>query len=114
MRITSEEAIRANSISPITPTSRGSAPQNAPASVSGSGPAAQVELSDGAKALAASQTAATKAEAARFLPAVQAAPETRDDLVARLKTQVESGSYHVSASDIAEQAIRRAKADNSQ
>ena len=114
MRITSEEAIRAHGISPITPASPSSAPQNAPASVPGSGPAAQVELSDGAKALAATHTAAVKAEAARFLPAVQAAPETRDNLVARLKTQVESGSYHVSASDIAEQAIRRAKADNTQ
>ena len=114
MRITSEEAIRAHGISPITPASPSSAPQNAPASVPGSGPAAQVELSDGAKALAASHTATIKAQAAPYLAAVQAAPETRDDLVVRLKTQVESGSYHVSASDIAEQAIRRAKADSSQ
>ena len=106
MKISSEESLRAGRIEPITPAQSG-AVQTPPTTASGSGPAAQVELSAQAQALSAAKT-----EAARFLPAVQAAPETRDDLVSRLKSQVESGSYHVSGADIADQIVRRAKADS--
>ncbi len=106
MRISNEESLRAGRIDPITPVPAGPVKAQ-PAAAPGSGPAAQVELSAQAKSLAAA-----KAEAAQYLPAVQAAPETRDGLVARLKTQVESGSYHVPASDIADQIARRAQADN--
>jgi len=72
-------------------------------------PAAHVELSAQAKALSAS-----KIEAAQYLPAVAALPETRDDLVSKLKAQVESGSYHVSGTDIADQILRRSAADRLQ
>ena len=105
MRITSEESLRAGRIEPIQPAPSGTAPAPAAKTPAGT-PAAQVELSAQAQALAAA-----KAEAAQYLPAVQAAPETRDGLVSKLKTQVESGSYHVSGSDIAEQIIRRAAGD---
>lgn len=106
MKISNEESLRASRIDSIAPIQSGSVKVQ-PAVTPGSGPAAQVELSEHAKSLAA-----VKAEAARYLPAVQAAPETRDDLVARLKTQVESGKYHVPAADIADQITRRAKADS--
>ncbi len=112
MKISNDESLRASRIESVSPVPSG-AVKTSPATTPGSGPAAQVELSAQAKALSASKTV-SKAEAARFLPAVQAAPETRDDLVSRLKTQVESGSYHVPATDIAEQIVRRANADRIQ
>lgn len=111
MRITSEESIRAYGVDPVSPAKSGSG-STPPATTNTASPAAQVEVSDSAKALAASHTATIKAQTAPFLAAVQAAPDTRDALVSRLKAQVESGNYKVAASDIAEQAIRRAKADN--
>ena len=52
-----------------------------------------------------------KTEAATYLPAVNAAPDTRVALVDKLKAQVESGTYHVSSADIADQIVRRAQAD---
>ena len=112
MKISNDESLRAGRIESVSPVPSGSV-KTSPAATPGTGPAAQIELSAHAQALAASK-AANKAEAARFLPAVQAAPETRDDLVSRLKTQVASGSYHVPSSDIADQIVRRAKADQIQ
>lgn len=106
MKISSEESLRAGRIEPVNPKPLTSV-QSQPSANPGNGPAAQVELSAQAQALSAS-----KAEAAQYLPAVQAAPETRDDLVSRLKAQVESGSYHVSGADIADQMVRRATADS--
>ncbi len=106
MKISSEESVRAGRIEPITPAQSG-AVKTPPAATPGSGPAAQVELSAQAQALSAA-----KAQAAQYLPAVQSAPETRTDLVSRLKAQVESGSYHVSGADIADQMVRRATADS--
>lgn len=108
MKISSEESLRAGRIEPIKPAQSG-AIQAQPTVTPGNGPAAQVELSAQAQALSAA-----KAEATHFLPAVQAAPETRDALVSRLKAQVEDGSYHVSGADIADQMVRRAKADSVQ
>ena len=106
MKISSEESVRASRIEPITPAQSG-AVKAPPAAAPGNGPAAQVELSAQAQALSAA-----KAEAAQYLPAVHAAPETRDDIVSRLKSQVEGGTYHVSGADIADQIVRRAKADS--
>lgn len=106
MKISSEESQRAERIQPVAPAQSGTVKPQPPAAP-GQGPAAQVELSAQAQA-----RAATKAEAAQYLPAVNAAPETRDDLVSRLKAQVESGNYHVSSADIADQIVRRAKADS--
>jgi flagellar biosynthesis anti-sigma factor FlgM len=104
MKISSEESLRAGRIEPITPTPSGAA--KTPAAAPGSSPAAHVELSAQAQALAAAKT-----EATHYIPAVQAAPETRDDLVSQLKARVESGSYHVSGADIADQLVRRVQAD---
>ncbi len=105
MKISNEESLRATRIEPIAPAQSG--PVKTPATAApGEGPAAQVEISEQAKTLAA-----TKAEAAHFLPAVQAAPDTHAALVDRLKTQVENGTYHVSSADIADQIVRRAQAD---
>jgi len=106
MKISSEESQRAGRIEPITPANVG-AIKAQPAAAPGSGPAASVELSAQARALSAA-----KAEAAQYLPAVQSAPETRDDLVSRLKAQVEGGTYHVGGADIADQMVRRIQADN--
>ena len=111
MKITSDEAVRASSsVDPVASAhlrSQTPAPAASPAAVPGAGPAAKLEISDQAKALSAAKT-----EAASYLPAVHAAPDTRDSLVAKLKTQVDNGTYHVSSADIAEQIVRRAKADN--
>jgi negative regulator of flagellin synthesis FlgM len=65
----------------------------------GASPAAQIELSQSAQTIAAARQA------------VDAVPETRDDLVARLKSQIDAGTYHVSGDDIADQMFRRAQAD---
>lgn len=106
MKISSEESLRAGRIEPIKPAQSGTVKPQPPATP-GSGPAAKVELSAQAQALSAA-----KAQAAQYLPAVKAAPETRDDLVSRLKAQVGSGTYHVDGADIADQIVRRAQADS--
>ena len=106
MKISSEESQRASRIEPIAPAQSGAAKAQ-PAARPVQSPAASVEVSAQAQA-----KAAVKAEAAQYLPAVNAAPETRDDLVSRLKSQVEGGTYHVSSADIADQIVRRAKADS--
>ena len=112
MKISNDEAVRAStSIDPIA-AAKSSTQTSAPAAAAntpGSGPAAKIELSDQAKALSAAKT-----QAANYLPAVNAAPETRVDLVSKLKAQVESGTYHVSSADIADQIVRRAQADKIQ
>ena len=109
MKISNDESLRAGRIPPVVPAQTGGVQTKPVATTPGHGPAAQIEVSEQAKALAASKT-----EAARFLPAVQAAPETRDDLVSRLKSQVDAGTYHVSGADIADQIVRRAQADRIQ
>jgi flagellar biosynthesis anti-sigma factor FlgM len=106
MKISSEQAIRANAIDPI-PATQSNPQKSTPTSTPGNGPAAIVDLSAQAQALTAA-----KSEAAGYLSAVKAAPDTRTDLVAKLKSQVDSGTYHVNSSDIADQILRRAQADN--
>ncbi len=107
MKITNDEAIRATSIDPISLPKL--APKPATTAAPGAGPAAQIEISAQAKALGAAKT-----EAAGYLPAVHAAPDIRTDLVNKLKTQVDSGAYHVASADIADQIVRRAQADKVQ
>jgi flagellar biosynthesis anti-sigma factor FlgM len=108
MKITNDEAVRASSsIDPVAAANLRPQTPGASAGTPGSGPAAKIEISDQAKALASAKT-----EAASYLPAVKAAPDTRVDLVSQLKAQVESGTYHVSSADIADQIVRRAQADN--
>ena len=67
---------------------------------SGGAPAAAVELSQSAQTINLARQA------------VDAVPDTRDELVSRIKSQVDSGTYHVSGSDIADQMFRRAQADS--
>ena len=107
MKITNDEAIRAASIDPISaPKLQPHTPRPTTTATPGAGPAAQVEISAQAKALGTAKT-----EAASYLPAVHAAPDIRTDLVSKLKTQVDSGTYRVSSADIADQIVRRAQAD---
>jgi negative regulator of flagellin synthesis FlgM len=58
-----------------------------------------LELSSQAQAISAAR------------PAVDAAPEIREELVASLKAQIDAGTYQVSGADIADQMVRRALAD---
>ena len=110
MKISNDEAVRASSINPVAaPVPDQPAVPAAKTAVPGAGPAAQIEISDRAKALSAAKT-----EAASYLPAVSAAPDIRTSLVDKLKAQVESGTYHVSSADIADQIVRRAQADQVQ
>ncbi len=112
MKISNDEAVRAtSSIDPIAGAKLRAQPAAPAASTAapGAGPAAQIEISEQAKVLSASKT-----EAASYLPAVNAAPDIRTSLVNTLKAQVESGTYHVSSADIADQIVRRAQADNVQ
>ena len=111
MKITNDEAVRASSVESVAAANLRTQPA-VPVTKSagaGAGPAAQIELSDRAKALSAAKT-----EAASYLPAVNAAPDIRTSLVDKLKAQVESGTYHVSGADIADQIVRRAQADKIQ
>lgn len=111
MKITNDEAVRASSIDSIAAANQRTQPA-APVTKTaglGAGPAAQIELSAQAKALSAAKT-----EVATYLPAVNAAPDVRTSLVDKLKAQVESGTYHVSSADIADQIVRRTQADKIQ
>ncbi|MGI4791781.1 MAG: flagellar biosynthesis anti-sigma factor FlgM [Janthinobacterium lividum] len=113
MKISNDEAVRASSsIDPVAAAKLGSqtpASTIAKSTAPGTGPAAQIELSAQAKALTAAKT-----EAASYVSAVNAAPDTRDTLVSKLKAQVDNGTYHVSSADIADQIVRRAQADRIQ
>ncbi len=112
MKITNDEASRAASIDQVSaPKFQPHTPRPTTTTVPGAGPAAQIEISDQAKALGATKTAAAKTEAAGYLPAVHAAPDVRTALVDKLKAQVDSGTYHVASADIADQIVRRAQAD---
>ncbi len=104
MRITDNESLRAGQVSPITQTQAVAPQPKAAAQAYGKGasPAAQVEFSEQAQAIAVAAVA------------VDAAPDVRENLVAKLKSQVDAGTYHVSGKDIAEQILRRAQADRIQ
>ena len=101
MQITNTESLRALNVGATQRTQPIAAPSGAQntASTPNQGPAAHVEISDEARSLAVAKKA------------MSAVPETRDDLVSTIKSQVDNGTYKVSASDIAEQMIRRATAD---
>lgn len=101
MKITSLESLRASQTDAVSrPTGiPGAAPVSSGAPGGVGTPAAQVELSSQAQAIASAKAA------------VAAAPDTRDDLVAKLKGQIDGGTYQVSGKDIADQMLRRAQAD---
>ena len=105
MKISSIESAKAGQITPVG-SGTGVAAVTPPAS--GTGPAASVELSSTAQA----RTAA-RAEAVRYVPAVNAVPD-REDKIADLKSRIDAGTYQVSGQDIASQILRRAQADKIQ
>jgi negative regulator of flagellin synthesis FlgM len=104
MKISDNESILAGQVGPVSPASAVGSAGSAAAQGQGNGatPAATVEISSQAQAVSAATAA------------VNAVPETRDDLVARIKAQVDAGTYNVSSSDIADQMLRRARADQIQ
>ena len=103
MKISDNESLRAGQIAPAASiTSNAARSQAASAYGKGATPAAQVEFSEQAQAIAVAAVAVDKS------------PDVREDLVARIKAQVDAGTYHVSGKDIADQIVRRAKADRIQ
>jgi len=64
---------------------------------------------DGAAPVAGSEQVVLSAraeEVARAREALQAVPETRSERVAELRRQVEAGTYHVPAEDVAEKMLK--------
>lgn len=104
MRITDSESLRAGQISSVTPAQTITSQSKAAAHAYGksASPAAQVDFSEQAQAIAVAAVA------------VDATPDVRESLVAKLKAQVDAGTYHVSGKDIADQIVRRAQADRIQ
>lgn len=99
MKISNVESLRASQTDAVSRPTGVTAPVPAGTVGQAGSPAAQVELSSQAQALASAKAA------------VDAAPDTRDDLVAKLKAQIDGGTYQVSGKDIADQMLRRAQAD---
>ncbi len=103
MRISGEQSNIAANIGPLRGVS-------APASTSSHGQdsgASTIETS------AATVSFSSRAqEISRATSAVNSTPDTRDDLVNSLKSKIDSGTYHVSGSDIADMMYRRHAADS--
>ena len=101
MKISNLESLRASQTDAVARPAgvTGVSPLPTGAAGQAGAPAAQVELSSQAQALASAKAA------------VEATPDTRDDLVAKLKAQIDGGTYQVSGADIADQMLRRAQAD---
>ncbi len=102
MKISIEESARAAQLTPVVPVagSQSQAEQDAVAAPQTDTPAATATFSTQAQ------------DISRAKAAVAAAPDVREDLVASIKQQVDSGTYKVSSSDIAEMMMRRSEADN--
>lgn len=101
MQISDIESVRAQSVS-ATPSATRVQAAYAPSTdtaAANHGPAAAVELSEQARSVASAKAA------------YNSVPETRDDVISRIKSQVDNGTYQVSSKDIVEQMVRRAKAD---
>jgi negative regulator of flagellin synthesis FlgM len=101
MRIQGDESVRAASITPASAVSgqQGSASHASTDSTESGSPAATVDFSSQAQQIQNAKAA------------VDAVPDVREDLVASLKQRVDSGTYHVNASDIADMMLRRTTAD---
>ena len=103
MRISGEQSNLAANVGPVRGVS-------APASTSSNGQTGSVSPTETS---AATVTFSSRAqEISRATSAVNNTPDTRDDLVKSLKSKVDSGTYNVSGSDIAEMMYRRQAADN--
>jgi flagellar biosynthesis anti-sigma factor FlgM len=101
MRIQGEESVRAAQITPAPQVTgqQGSAGHAAAGSAESGSPAATVDFSSQAQQIQSAKAA------------VDAVPDVREDLVSSLKQRVDSGTYHVNSSDIADMMLRRATAD---
>ena len=102
MKISDVESTLAGQVVGVNRPQPAAGTTEAQANVSGTGaaPAATVELSQSAQTIHLARQA------------VDSVPDTRDDLVAKIKSQVDAGTYHVSGDDIANQMLRRAQADS--
>jgi len=101
MRIQGDESVRASQLLPSSPVSgQGTAGQTGGTDSSDDSPAATVDFSSQAQQIQNAKAA------------VNAVPDVREDLVASLKQRIDSGNYHVSASDIADMMLRRTSADH--
>ncbi|MDR3711140.1 MAG: flagellar biosynthesis anti-sigma factor FlgM [Capsulimonadaceae bacterium] len=99
MRITGEQSNAASRINSVSGA-------HAPA-------AAQSGADESPMSSAATATFSARAqEISRAKAAVNAAPDTRDDLVSSIKDRVDAGTYNPSSDDIAEMMLRRHAADN--
>ena len=102
MRITGEQSNLASRVNTV----KGAAPS-----------AATTPAHDETGAPASSAATATFSSRAQDITkakaAVNAAPDTRDDLVKSVKDRVDSGTYNPSSDDIADMMLRRHAADHS-
>ena len=102
MKISDNESLRASQIASVTGPRPAASKTAAQVYGQGTAPAAQVDISEQAQAVSVASAA------------VAAAPDVREDLVSRLKAQVDAGTYKVGGKDIADQILRRAQADRLQ
>jgi len=103
MKISDMESTRAGQITGVNrpqPVAGNTDAQSTNLGSNGGAPAATVELSQSAQTINLARQA------------VDAVPDTRDELVNRIKAQVDAGTYNVSGDDIADQMFRRAQADS--
>lgn len=100
MRISGEQSNAASRINSV----------NAP--VASNSPAHAGVEDTGASSAATATFSARAQEISRAKAAVNAAPDTRDDLVNSIKDRVDAGTYNPSSDDIAEMMLRRHAADN--
>ena len=104
MRITGEQSESASRLGSIQGVN---APTSTVSSTSADSSAAETP--------AATVTFSSRAqEIGKAKAAVDATPEVRQDLVNSIKSKIDSGTYNVSSSDIADMMLRRHAADNAQ
>lgn len=74
--------------------------------------ARSVSMMNELRKLSTEQAEASASEIQHLRQVIKELPDLRVDRIAMLKSQVESGSYHVTSEDIADLIIRRALADD--
>ncbi len=104
MKILQNEAVNAARIGQVQGTSPVSSKTAVPGQGTNSAAAAESPAATVSFSSAAQQIASVTA-------AVNAQPDTRDELVQSLKAKIANGQYNVSSSDIADMMLRRHAAD---
>src|SRR5690348_1359669 len=99
MRIQSNESARASLTPAVSPAANQQGHSNSAGSSAAGSPAATVDFSAQAQQIQNAKAA------------VDATPDVRQSLVDSLKQKVDSGTYKVSSSDIADMMLRRHAAD---